>query len=115
MKDERESLGTGLSQEEEKELKKAKRSELFQGIVILYFVICVFVTFIATEKDVFTYGQISMIYLPILFLFCFWQYRRYKNPETENPPSKERAYVSIGACAVMIVLTLAYNIAHWIG
>lgn len=94
--------------------KKEQRSEFFQGLLLLYFVLCFFITAVARQKHILTYSQISMIYLPLLVIFCIWQTKKYLNPGAAKRPSKTRTILSVGLCAFTIIITLVINIANLI-
>lgn len=80
----------------------------------MYFVACLLMTMIATERKVFTYGQMSLVYLPLLVVFCFWQVKQFRDPNSAKRPSKVRMIVSVSLSAIMAVLTVIYNVLSWL-
>lgn len=91
------------------EEKKEKRSEFLTGLLLLYFVLCLAVTAFATETGKVTYGQISVIYLPMFFIFIYMLIKRYRDPEQNR--SKAGTIVGILMCCFIIIVTLCYLIS----
>ena len=99
--------------EKDAEQRREDRKELFTGIVILYFVVTLFIIAVARKTKFLTYGQMSLLFLPLLVLFIIWEIRQYFNPNAVRRPSRTRVIVSCSMVGFVIVLTLFFNIANW--
>lgn len=93
---------------------KEKKSELFEGLVLLYFVLCLFIVAMAQQYHFLTYGQLSILFLPLLIGFIFFEIHQYHNPNAKRRPSFTRTAISCGLVGFMIVLTILYNVANFI-
>jgi len=93
--------------------EREKKADFRASLTLFYFVVCLIVTTLATEKHMFTYGQISLIYLPMFFIFIYWLMLRIK--DSDNKHGKLGNIVGITLCIVIIVLTLIGGIASWLG
>ena len=96
----------------EKDSKRKSRTELMEGLVILYFVVCLFIVAMAQQYKFMTYGQLSILFLPFLVGFIFFEIRQYKNPQAKRRPSLTRTVISCGLVSFMIVLTVLYNVGN---
>lgn len=119
-KEAREAEAAALANREPTEAEKAaakkdKKKEIFSGVVLVYIAVCFLITAIASEKQFLTYGQLSVLFLPLYVMFIIWMMGEYHDPHSRKHPSKLRAYLSCGMCAAAIIITIIYNIAHWLG
>ena len=99
--------------EEQRQAEKDKKADFRASLIFLYFVACLVFTAIATDKGIFTYGQVSIVYLPMFFIFIYWLLQRMKDPD--NKHGKLGNMVGIVLCIVAIVMTLLTFILSAIG
>ena len=99
---------------EEPDPKKEKWSESISTIMVLYFMACFGITAYAQDHTKLTYGQISVIYLPMFFIFLYWQCQKLQQ-NAENGHTRMGNYVAVGMCLFIIVVTAFITVGAWIG
>lgn len=90
-----------------------EKADFKSSLVMFYFVLCIVLTALATDKHLFTYGQMSIIYLPMFFIFTYWLMQRMKNPDDKH--GRMGNIVGIALCLVVIVMTIVCFIASCMG
>jgi hypothetical protein len=97
----------------EKNGKSEDKKELLVGLLLLYFVICLFIT--AVFKKSLSPGNVAALYSPMLIVFIIWQTKRYFHPDINgNQISFARLLASVGMVSVILVVTVVVNIAGWL-
>lgn len=92
--------------------RKDKRKELLEGVALLYFVVCMFIVAVAQQHKWLTYGQLSLLFLPLLIGFIFFEIHQYHDPYSPRRPSRQRTIVSCTLVGIMIALTILYNLGN---
>ncbi|MCR5273644.1 MAG: hypothetical protein K6E13_11790 [Lachnospiraceae bacterium] len=102
-----------VEQMDEAQIENEKRADFRASLVLFYFVLCIFITALATDKQMFTYGQLSIIYLPMFFIFIYWLMQRMNNPDDKH--GRTGNIIGIALCIVVIVMTIVCFIASMLG
>ncbi|MCR5468136.1 MAG: hypothetical protein K6F37_04170 [Lachnospiraceae bacterium] len=97
----------------EEQMAAEKKADFKSALVMFYFVLCLFITALATDNHMFTYGQLSIIYLPMFFIFIYWLMQRMKNPDDKH--GRLGNIIGIALCIVVILMTGICFVASCLG
>ncbi len=78
--------------------KKNKDQNSFGASAPLYFVLCFFIAAVAGQAHAPTYSRISMIYLPLLVIFCIWR-TKISEPGRRKASVKDKGQYYQSVCA----------------
>ena len=85
------------------------KQDLLTGLILLYIVICMAVTAFAKETGLITYGQLSLLYLPMFVLFMICLKKRSRDSASHS--TKAGIAAGMFLCSFIIVSTLAFTAA----
>jgi hypothetical protein len=90
-----------------------EKEELRSALIIVYFLAAFGFTTYATDHHMLTYGQIAVVYLPMFFIFIYWQIDRLR--KAENGHTRLGNIVAIIMCLFIIIVTSCITVGAWLG